>query len=185
MEVTLLHVIIYPIANSKEFYLIYQLTFTMVLKTVTKRIVLIISILLIEPNLVYSQAKDDYYSLIEGGVKYQKPIRYLLLDEKIDTKITSSDLNEIYFYKQSQRFKHIAGKHKKDTCSILVLDTIKTTTINQLFKDELIEHQSKLNLEKVNFPPPHKHYNLKIYIVEKISDDKVTKYEVEWLYTLR
>ena len=75
-------------------------------------------------------------------------------------------------------------RHKIDTCSILKLKRIKIVTINQLIKDEFEEHLDKTKKENINMPPPLNHYNSRVFIIEKIPEEKFIKYEVNWIYSI-
>jgi len=144
--------------------------------------VILFSFLLLAFNTLISQTRDkDYYTLVKNGEKYLKPNRYIMSNDK---KNISSNSEEIIFYINKQKFKYDRKKNEIDTCSVFVLDNIKISNIKQLFNDEYEEHRSKLKLEELNFPPPPNHYNLKIFIIEKISSKQVVKYEVDWIYTI-
>jgi len=75
-------------------------------------------------------------------------------------------------------------RHKIDTCSILKLKRIKIVTINQLIKDEFEEHLDKTKKENINMPPPLNHYNSRVFIIEKIPEEKFIKHEVNWIYSI-
>ena len=148
-----------------------------------KRIILF-SLLLVCSTLTSQTRDKDYYTLVKNGRKYLKPVKYIMLNDKNDKKIISSNSENIIFYINSQRFKYDRIKNEIDTCSIGVLDNIKISSVKQLFNDEYEEHKSKLIFEELNFPPPPNHYNLKIIIIEKTSSKLVVKYEVDWIYTI-
>jgi hypothetical protein len=131
-------------------------------------------------NFLLAQTKK-YYSLEKNGKEYPKIIRYVMLNngEKI-----FHDSISIFFNIDKQRFKFMRTRHKIDTCSILKLKRIKIVTINQLIKDEFEEHLDKTKKENINMPPPLNHYNSRVFIIEKIPEEKFIKYEVNWIYSI-
>lgn len=131
-------------------------------------------------NFLLAQTKK-YYSLEKNGKEYPKIIRYVMLNngEKI-----FHDSISIFFNIDKQRFKFMRTRHKIDTCSILKLKRIKIVTINQLIKDEFEEHLDKTKKENINMPPPLNHYNSRVFIIEKILEEKFIKYEVNWIYSI-
>ena len=142
-------------------------------------------IIILTCNIITAQKNDrDYYTLVKNGEKYLKPIKYVLFSNEKDEKIISNNSKEVIFNIGKQSFKYIKNIDKIDTCSILALQKIKISSIKQLFEEEYKEHQRKLKLEKVKFPPPPNHYNLKIFMIEKIINNKFIKYEVDWIYSI-
>ena len=51
-------------------------------------------------------------------------------------------------------------------------------------KDEFEEHLDKTKKENINMPPPLNHYNSRVFIIEKIPEEKFIKYEVNWIYSI-
>lgn len=131
-------------------------------------------------NLVLAQ-ESNYYSLEKNEKKYPKIIRYILLNEG---KKIIYDSNTLFFNIDKQRFKHIKNIHKTDTCNYSELKKIKTITTSELIKDEYREHlkRSKENDKKISFP--FNHYNSRVFIIEKLSPEKIIKYEVDWVYSI-
>lgn len=142
---------------------------------------LLILLLLACANLTSQTKNKDYYILSKGGEKYLKPVKYILLKNKKNKKINS---DQIIFFVEGQRFRHNIKIDEIDTCSASILDSIKIRSIKQLFSDEYEEHMSKLKIENYYFPPSPNHYNLKLFLIEKVSPKQVIKYEVDWIYTL-
>lgn len=141
----------------------------------------ILFLTLLISNFVLAQ-KNDYYSLEKNGKKYPKIIRYILLNE--GEKIIHNS-NTFFFNIDKQRFKYIKNIHKTDTCSYSTLKKIKTITTSQLIKDEYTEHLklSKENGKKI--PVSFNHYNSRVFIIEKLSPEKIIKYEVDWIFSIQ
>ncbi len=77
--------------------------------------------------------------------------------------------NIINFKICDERFAAHKNRSYRDTCSIKALDNIKFVDFDYL-------------IEKYNSVFEFKHHVFeKIYFVEKISDEKIIKYEVRWL----
>lgn len=131
-------------------------------------------------NFILAQ-ETNYYSLEKNGEKYPKIVRYILLNR--GEKIIHNS-NTLFFNIDKQRFKHINNTHITDTCSTSTLNKIKTVSINELIKDEYAEHlkRSKENGKKIPFP--FNHYNSTVFIIEKLSPEKIIKYEVDWIYSI-
>ncbi|MET2986450.1 hypothetical protein [Aureibaculum conchae] len=131
-------------------------------------------------NFAFAQNKH-YYSLEKGGKEYPKIIRFVELGggEKF-----LDDSKNIVFNIDNQRFKYFDKKHKIDTCSNFSLQKHKIITIKQLIKDEYEEHLNKTKKEGIKMPPPLNHYNSRVFVIEKINEEKYIKYEVEWIYSI-
>ncbi|CAD0006232.1 MULTISPECIES: BTB/POZ domain-containing protein [Flavobacterium] len=140
----------------------------------------ILLLMIMVSNFVFSQNKD-YYTLEKKGNKYPKIVRYVFLNN--GDKIIQ-DRNIIFFNIKNQRFKYIKNYHKTDTCSFSSLKKIKIITIDQLIKDEYKEHLKRTKENNLKIPAPLNHYNSKVFIIEKVSSEKIIKYEVEWIYSI-
>lgn len=142
-------------------------------------------------NFISAQTKsNDYFSLYKGGEKYLKPIKYILFEIKKDNEaLKKEDESKIYFYIKKQRFIFDIKKHKKDTCSIAILKNLKLENAGNLqneacefFKKKKgeVEKQKKVTLV---YPPAGCQSYFKVYIFEKINDNEVIKYQVDWEYS--
>lgn len=140
----------------------------------------ILFLTLILSNLVLAQ-ESNYYSLKKNGKKHPKIIRYILLNE--GEKIID-DSNTLFFNIDKQRFKYTKNNHKTDTCSSSALKKIKTISTGQLIKDEYAEHVKKSKENGLKIPFPFNHYNSRVFIIEKLSPEKIIKYEVEWIFSI-
>lgn len=77
--------------------------------------------------------------------------------------------NHIYFRICNEIFTAHKTKNSKDTCSIKALDNLKIVNFEYL-------------LDKYNSFNEFKHHVFdKVYLIEKISKDKIIKYEVTWI----
>ena len=115
----------------------------------------------------------------------KKEIIYILFDDQSNEKCivedgsgNSSNINKfkkefqgdyIYFRICDEIFTTHKTKSFKDTCSIKALDNLKIVDFEYL-------------LNKYNSLYEFKHHVFdKIYFIEKISKDKIIKYEVAWI----
>jgi len=95
---------------------------------------------------------------IEDGVgNYNKVKKFRIENKK----------NSIYFYVCDEKFVFNKIKNFKDTCNIKILSNINIKKISYL-------------LNKYESNNEFKHNLFNIFIVEKISQDKIVKYEVKW-----
>ena len=141
-------------------------------------------------NFISAQTKSsDYFSLYKGGEKYLKPVKYILFEIQKDNEVEKKeDESKIYFYIKRQRFIFDLKKHKKDTCSTVILKKLKLENAENLQneaceffkkkKDE-VEKQKKVTLI---YPPVGCQSYFKVYIIEKINNNELIKYEVDWEY---
>lgn len=144
----------------------------------------IVVVIFLAFSVVSAQKNDnDYYQLYKGGKEYIKPVRYILLDGD-SRKVVNGNPREISFYIGNEIFTHNPARHKRDTCLIVIMNKIKLKTIKELFEDEYKEHKQKTQLENITAPPPLNHYNLKVFIIEKINPEKIIEYEVDWIYSI-
>lgn len=131
-------------------------------------------------NFIFSQTKN-YYTIENNGKKYPKIVRYVSLEkgEKI-----IQDSNTTIFNIDKQIFKYNKKIHKVDTCSNYKTNKIKVISVNQLIRDEYNEHlnRSKENGRKI--PISFKHYNCRVFIIEKLSPEKNIIYEVDWIFSI-
>ncbi|MBB4800000.1 hypothetical protein HNP37_000039 [Flavobacterium nitrogenifigens] len=150
----------------------------------TKNIYLLI---LLTINFISAQTKsNDYFSFYKGGEKYLKPIKYLMFDSSKDDNIKTTDNAQIYFKIKKEHFKYNPQKNKASTYSIDFLEKIKLEKPDDLENDaykffkakkEEIERKNKI---KLVYPPAGYQSFYKIFIIEKISTNKIVKYEVNW-----
>lgn len=95
---------------------------------------------------------------IENGIgNYSKVKKFRIENKK----------NSIYFYVCDEKFVFNKLKYLKDTCNVKILSNINIKKIPYL-----------LNKYKKNKEFKHNLFN--IFIVEKISRDRIVKYEVKW-----
>jgi hypothetical protein len=153
--------------------------------------IFICSLLLIVVNSITAQTKsNDYFSFYKGGEKYLKPIKYVLFDmEKESEAIKRKNEKKIYFTIKNERFVFDIKKHKKDTCSVAILKTIKLENPAnlqnegyQFFKKKKEEVEKKKNV-KLIYPPAGFESYFKVYVLEKTNNNKLIKYEVDWEYS--
>lgn len=126
----------------------------------------------------------DYYQLTEEEIEYPKIVRYVLLD-KNGKKVSNDDSNVILFVIYGEQFKYLPEKHHRDTLAAAKLEMIEFSTIEQLKRAEYREHKKRTEQAGIELPPPPKHYNIKVYIVKKLSNENAARYEVDWLYTIQ
>ena len=144
-----------------------------------------ILLLLFIGTIVNAQSKDsDFERFYRGDEKYLKPIKYVLFDENKNDKKDEGD--EIYFYINNQRFFFNSKKHKIDTCSIDFFNKIKLENPTDLTENEWEYFKRKVREYKRNsaikaMPLSNVHKYFKVYILKKTNDNKVLKYEVDWL----
>ena len=143
-------------------------------------------------NFINAQTKSsDYFSLYKGGEKYLKPVKYILFEIQKDNETErKEDESKIYFYIKRQRFVFDLKKHKKDTCSTAILKKLKLENAGNLqneacefFKKKKgeVEKQKKVTLA---YPSAGCQSYFKVYILEKINNNELIKYEVEWEYSV-
>ncbi|RKR11130.1 hypothetical protein C8C83_2826 [Flavobacterium sp. 90] len=142
-------------------------------------------------NFLSGQTKEsDYYSFYKGGNKSLKPIKYILFNSKEnDAKVQRE--GKIYFKIKSERFVFDKKKHRADTCLVSFLNNIKLENIAKLRENEVLYYKTESKktdaYKKSGFIPPFPvtsiHPYFKVYVVEKIKNDKLIKYEVDWEYS--
>ncbi|OUL64270.1 hypothetical protein [Flavobacterium sp. AJR] len=144
-------------------------------------------ILLVTSSIVTGQTKEsDYFSFYKGGNKYLRPIKYLLFDN-VNGNEKKENENKIYFYVGNQTFIFNSSKDEIDTCAVNYLKKIKLDFPDDLqkdaykyYKEKKREEEKKMNLKNpILFPVKDFSTYFKIYILEKIADNKVVKYEVK------
>lgn len=135
------------------------------------------------PPFFWSARKRRLLSIIQRGRKILETVRYVLMD-KGEKKIPKDNSTEFSFTIESEIFRHIPNEHSIDTVRISEIDIDKIRNIEQLKEDEFKEHKKRTAQEGLHMPPPFKHYNLKVYILEKLCADKIIKYEVEWIFAI-
>lgn len=123
---------------------------------------------------------------IEGGKKYAKPVKYLLLESRKDKKTVSE--TEIYFYIEGKRFKFSSKNHQIDTLNLSFLKNIKKTSASKLISEELQFHNEMIekdgywkNMFKTRPPIPitKNHIYFQVFILEEL-EGKLLKYQVDW-----
>lgn len=141
-------------------------------------------------NFISGQTKEsDYYTFSKGGDKHLKPLKYVLFNPKENTK-TQKD-GKIYFKIKSERFVFENGKNKTDICPVSFLKTIKLENCAKLREDEVLFYKNEIKKTDIYkksgfsapFPVTSIHPYFKVYVVEKISNGKLIKYEVDWEYS--
>ncbi|GAA3730886.1 MULTISPECIES: hypothetical protein [Flavobacterium] len=142
-------------------------------------------------SFINAQTKEsDYFTIYKGGEKYLKPLKYILFDEVRNSEFEKKEnKNKIYFNTEGESFIFDIKKHKKDTCSIDILKklTLENTTnlkneACKFFKKKKEEVEKKKNITLI-YPPAGCQYCFKVYILEKIGNNKLIKYEVEWAHS--
>ncbi|WP_264531456.1 hypothetical protein [Flavobacterium sp. N502540] len=142
-------------------------------------------------NFINAQTKsNDYFTLYKGGEKYLKPIKYILFDREKNSEFEKKESkSKIYFYTQGESFIFDVKRHKKDTCSINILEKLtleNTTNLKDeackfyVGKKEEVEKKKKITL---TYPPVGCQSYFKVYILEKINAKELIKYEVDWKYS--
>lgn len=147
---------------------------------------------LLVTTFVNAQKKgSDYFTLYKGGEKYLKLVKYVYFDSNVINEKKTNDELKIYFFIDGQRFVH-RNNHKIDTCSVSFLKKIKLSKPSTLqqdtyeyFKEKKIE-QEKIRNNKFHLLFPIRGFQdyVKVYILEKINNDKLLKYEVDWEYSM-
>ncbi|SFN59506.1 hypothetical protein SAMN05444143_1324 [Flavobacterium succinicans] len=150
---------------------------------------IIIYTLLLNVSFIYSQnLKTDFDNFYRGKNEREKPKKYILFEKENSTKQKSEDKNVTYFYIEKERFVFNKERHKIDTCSIKILKKIKLENSGNLQEEEVnyfrkkVEEFKKKTNQKVpkSMPISRIHKYLKVYILEKMDNDKIIKYEVDW-----
>ncbi|WP_046758701.1 hypothetical protein [Kordia jejudonensis] len=108
--------------------------------------------------LLFDNMNEDKCNVEDGSGNSEKLNKYRKLN---DTKIS-------YLIICNEYFAYDYKKSKVDTCSINILANLKIVDL------AYIEKKKSENVMRYN---PFK----KIYIIEKISDTKVIKYDVTWI----
>ncbi|MWB95572.1 hypothetical protein GON26_14480 [Flavobacterium sp. GA093] len=148
-------------------------------------------ILMVFTTINAQKVEKDFNNFYSGNNKH-KPIKYVLFEiEKDNESEKKNNGGKIYFYVKSERFVFDMKKHKKDTCSIDILKTIKLENSRNLQNDEYeyfrkkvdeFEKKTKQKIPKA-LPISQEHLYFKVYVIEKISSGKIVKYEVDWEYS--
>lgn len=129
-----------------------------------------IVIFFLSPTIIFSQSeKEKVYILFNETSKEicnKEDGRGNLFTIKIYKKKNKG--KKINFYICDETFIYTEGKSERDTCNIKILTKVKLQNLDYL-------------LRKYNESEDFKHHVFeKIYIAEKISDEKFIKYEVYW-----
>lgn len=141
-------------------------------------------------NFISGQTKEsDYYTFSKGGEKHLKPLKYVLFNPKEDTK-TQKD-GKIYFKIKSERFIFDKDKNKSETSAVSLLKKIKLDDSAKLRENEVLYYQKEIKktdaYKKSGFVTPFPvtsiHPYFKVYVIEKIGNDKLIKYPVDWEYS--
>ena|SRR6218665_922491 len=141
-------------------------------------------------NFVIGQTKQsDYYTFSKEGEKHLKPLKYVLYSPKEHTK-TIKD-GKIYFKIKSERFVFDKTKHKSETCALSHLNKIKLENSAKLRENEVSYYKTEIKKTAVYkksgfvapFPVTDIHPYFKVYVIEKIGNNKLIKYEVDWVYS--
>lgn len=148
-----------------------------------KKLFLITTFFFITSTVLGQQKNNDQYQLYKGGKKYPKLQRYVLLNK--GDKKDKDPISNISFIIEGEIFKYIANNHNRDTISVSKLHDINFSTIKELKIAEYQEHKKRTKEAGIKIPPPLNHYNIKVYILEKICGEKAIKYEVDWIYTIQ
>lgn len=150
------------------------------MKTVNKLLFLLTCVIITTlPIRLKAQIMDrDYFVLYEGGKKFLKSKKYLLLSEDASQV---KDEGKIIFYIGTQRFIHKPAEHRLDTCPESYFNSLRLSKVDQLFIDEKNEFdRAKKEEQYFNAIPPVGHYILKVFIVKAIHQEKYLFFEVEW-----
>jgi hypothetical protein len=134
--------------------------------------------------------KSDFYSFYKGGDKYLKPVKYVIFDSTASYAQKKILQDVTYFDIKGERFVRTKS-YKIDTCSVDLLQKIKLDNpadLNQnaflYFKNKKEEIEKKSNYKTlILFPVAGYNNYFKVYILEKIKNDKLLKHEVEWEYS--
>jgi len=145
----------------------------------------------IASTFLNAQTQDsDYFTFYKGGEKYLKPVKYVLFDSLQPNTERKKDKQKIYFHIMGESFVHNKN-YTVDTCAINFLQKIKLDDPEDLqenaykyFKKKKQEEERKTNkklpvLNPVTGFSPY----FKVYILEKSNNNKVIKYEVDWIYS--
>ena len=152
---------------------------------------LIYILFLVATTFVNAQTKaSDFFRFYKGGDKYLKPIKYVFFDSTASAAQKKKVKNEIYFYIKRETFVY-KKTHKVDTCSVELLQKIKLDNPADLkqiaflyFKNKKEEVEKKSNNRTpILFPVAGFNNYFKVYVLEKIKNDKLLKYEVDWEYS--
>ncbi len=152
-----------------------------------KKILILIMLFFSYGSLLAQKSNSDHFYL--DGKKYLKEVKYILFNPEIDTK--KRDKENFHFNIQRQRFKYINGKHTIDTCNIKDLESVVLSKAIKLSEEEYQFHKNKIreieDWEKKMFsdamPISKTHLYFKIFVLEKINDTTIMKYEVDWEYS--
>lgn len=147
----------------------------------------ILILLLISSSLIFSQEdQENYFSFYKGGVKYLKPIKYLLFNPNTDKKIQNN--KDIYFFIGGERFKFYENRAKTDTLNLKFLEQIKISNAIDLTNDEYRYYNrmvtedgfwKKTLKSKPPMPITKTHQYFKIYILEN-NEGKIIRRVVDW-----
>ncbi|MEZ7498443.1 hypothetical protein QO200_06795 [Flavobacterium sp. Arc3] len=146
---------------------------------------------LVATTFVNAQTKaSDFFRFYKGEDKYLKPIKYVFFDSTVSNAVKKKVKHEIYFYIKGETFVY-KKNHKADTCSVDLLQKIKLDNPADLqqnafhyFKNKKEEVKRKSNNRtSIIFPVAGFNKYFKVYVLEKIKNDKLLKYEVDWEYS--
>jgi len=141
-------------------------------------------------STISAQKVRNNFDVFYSGESKQKPVKYVIFDSKDQNNERREDKERIYFHIKGESF--IFDKQKKrDTCSISILKKIKLENPEKLRDDEYkyfrkkVEEFEKETNQKIpkSLPISRKHLYFKVYVLEKIANDEIIKYEVDWEYS--
>ncbi|WP_166921497.1 hypothetical protein [Flavobacterium poyangense] len=142
---------------------------------------------------MFAQSKESgFFSFYRGGNKYKKSVKYLLFDlSKADEKKEHD--GKTYFYLSRQTFVYDKKKHKIDTFSLNSLKEYKLENPKNLqenaykfYKEKKSLEEKRMNLKSPIMYPLTEDYGpfFRIFILEKINQNTLLKYEVDWKYSM-
>lgn len=139
-----------------------------------------------------AQTKEsDFFRFYKDGEKYLKLVKYVYFDSTASENQKILSEQKICFYIDGQRFLY-KKNHKIDSCSVTLLQKIKLSKPSRLNQDtyEYFTKKKKDQEKKINneihllFPVKGFENYVKVYVLEKIKNDKLIKYEVDWEYSM-
>ena len=139
---------------------------------------------------MYSQIKEsDYNVFYKGGKKHLKPVKYVFFDSLSPNAKRKKDRQNTYFYIMGESFVY-KKNYTLDTCAISFLKNIKLDNPVDLqknaykyFEKKKQELENKTN-NRIHILYPITDFSsyFKIYVLEKIDNNRLIKYEVDWEY---
>ena len=134
--------------------------------------------------------ESDFFRFSKDGEKYLKLVKYVYFDSTVSQNQKISSEQKICFIIDNQRFLY-TKKHRIDSCSLTFLQKIKLSKPSRLnqdtfeyFKKIKNVHEKKMNNKThILFPIKGFENYVKVYVLEKINNDKLLIYEVDWEYS--